>query len=263
MAARSSPSSPDYYARLDVPPSASQEEIRTAYWQKARETHPDRNPDDPRAAERFRKIQTAYRTLRDPEQRAQYDQARASVRPTRPKGLTVNLQAPAGCGGYLWRVFAGLVAVGLFLVLEALDVWAASTWTILGAVGIASLVAGGIAVWVASQFPEEAHDAVLHMGTDRLVMQADGRTVLRVPWAEVTAVSLHGEGWTLVLEAGSDATPRTAPLPPILTAVQRETDRIVLRFDLSDTDVTRDALLRYLRTTDAVPFPRSDASPSA
>jgi hypothetical protein len=261
MAARSSASPPNYYARLGVEASASQEEIRAAYRQRARETHPDRNPDDPRAAERFRKVQAAYRVLRDPEQRAQYDRARTSSS-TRPKALTINLQAPAGCGGYLWRVFAGLVAVGLFFVMEALDVWAASTWTILGAIGVASLVAGGIAVWVAAQFPEEAHDAALRMGTDRLVMQADGRTVLRVSWADVTAVSLHGEGWTLVLETTPEATDRTTPLRPILTAVQRETDRTVLRFDLSDTDVTREVLLRYLRTTDAVPFGPNARHPS-
>ncbi|PSQ89226.1 MAG: molecular chaperone DnaJ, partial [Bacteroidetes bacterium QH_2_63_10] len=53
MTDRPDASPSDYYARLGVRPSASREEIRAAYREKARETHPDHNPDDPEAEARF------------------------------------------------------------------------------------------------------------------------------------------------------------------------------------------------------------------
>ncbi|HKL88847.1 MAG TPA: J domain-containing protein [Salinibacter sp.] len=254
---RSNASPPNYYARLGVRPSASASEIRDAYREKARETHPDRNPDDPQAAERFQKVKKAYQVLRDPERRAHYDDTRAARRRV-PDGLTINQQAPAGCGGYLWRVLAGMLAFGIFLILEVMDVWATDNlWTLTLGVGIASGIAGIIAVLVAWQFPDEATDVMVRFTQNRVLMRADGRTTFRIDWADVSAVHLREEGWTVQMVVDRASVRALRPVPPVMTEVEHRRHETAIWLDLSDTDVPREVLLSFLRTTATIPFPHS------
>ncbi|MGH7476871.1 MAG: molecular chaperone DnaJ [Longimicrobiales bacterium] len=66
----------DYYQTLGVNEAASGEEIKKAYRKLAKQYHPDANPNDPQAAERFKEVGEAYAVLSDPEKRKQYDQMR-------------------------------------------------------------------------------------------------------------------------------------------------------------------------------------------
>lgn len=63
----------DYYKLLNVNKTASQDEIKKAYRKLAREYHPDVNPDDPNAEEKFKDINEAYQVLSDQEKREKYD----------------------------------------------------------------------------------------------------------------------------------------------------------------------------------------------
>lgn len=66
----------DYYSVIGVPASATQDEIKKQYRKLAAKHHPDKNPNDPKAAERFKEISEAYQVLGDAEKRKQYDQMR-------------------------------------------------------------------------------------------------------------------------------------------------------------------------------------------
>src|SRR5687768_2423102 len=63
----------DLYQRLGIKRGASDEEIKKAYRSLAKQLHPDRNTDNPKAAERFAKVTQAYDLLSDKDKRAQYD----------------------------------------------------------------------------------------------------------------------------------------------------------------------------------------------
>lgn len=78
----------DYYQVLGVPEDADQDTIKKTYRRLARRYHPDKNPGDKEAEERFKEISAAYQVLSDPEKRQQYDQMRQMA------------TAGAGAGGF-------------------------------------------------------------------------------------------------------------------------------------------------------------------
>ena len=64
----------DYYKILGVPRGSSADEIKSAYCKLAMQYHPDRNPGDKQAEDRFKEINEAYQVLSDPQKRPRYDQ---------------------------------------------------------------------------------------------------------------------------------------------------------------------------------------------
>ena len=67
----------DYYKAIGVPKDASQGDIKKAYRRLARELHPDKNPGDAKAENKFKEVSEAYDVLSDPTRRKEYDEARA------------------------------------------------------------------------------------------------------------------------------------------------------------------------------------------
>ena len=79
----------DPYSTLGVPRGASEAEIKKAYRKLAKELHPDRNKDNPKAAERFSQVTNAYDLLTDKDKRARFDRGEidAEGNPTAPFGF--------------------------------------------------------------------------------------------------------------------------------------------------------------------------------
>lgn len=79
----------DPYQTLGVPKGASEKDIKSAYRKLAKELHPDRNKDNPKAAERFSDVTKAYDLLSDKDKRAQFDRGEidADGNPTMPFGM--------------------------------------------------------------------------------------------------------------------------------------------------------------------------------
>lgn len=84
----------DYYKILGINRNASEDEIKRAYRKLALKYHPDRNPNNKQAEERFKEVNEAYQVLGDPQKRARYDQLGESYTRWQQRG------AP---GGFNWE----------------------------------------------------------------------------------------------------------------------------------------------------------------
>lgn len=96
----------DFYDLLGVRRGASSAELRRAFQKQARLIHPDLNPGDPVAADRFRAVSRAFEVLSDPQRRAEYDrgerpvEARSSVPDLGFEGFDFSAEIRAGGAGF-------------------------------------------------------------------------------------------------------------------------------------------------------------------
>jgi molecular chaperone DnaJ len=117
----------DYYAALGVPKDAPTADIKKAYRKLATTLHPDKNPDDKAAEDRFKEVSEAYDVLSDDTKRREYDEARSlfgagGLHGGFPGGggqgvpfdLSDLLGRTGGAGGGLGDAFTGMFGGGLF-----------------------------------------------------------------------------------------------------------------------------------------------------
>jgi len=95
----------DLYSELNVARGASEADIKKAYRKLAKELHPDKNKDNPKATERFSKVTRAYDILTDKDKRAQYDRGEIDEEgnPRMPFGYGGGGARPGGGGGGPFR----------------------------------------------------------------------------------------------------------------------------------------------------------------
>jgi DnaJ-class molecular chaperone len=90
----------DYYKILEIPRTATPEQVQKAYRKLARKYHPDMNPDDRAAKEKFQKVQQAYDVLNDAQKRQMYDQFGSDFESMGGAGPGGGWRAAQGGGGF-------------------------------------------------------------------------------------------------------------------------------------------------------------------
>jgi DnaJ-class molecular chaperone len=113
----------DPYSTLGVARGASEADIKKAYRKLAKELHPDRNKDNPKASERFSQVTSAYDLLSDKDKRARFDRGEidGEGNPASPFGAGFGGGArPGGAGGFRSQDFGGAEGVDVSDIFEGL-----------------------------------------------------------------------------------------------------------------------------------------------
>jgi len=112
----------DPYSILGVTRGASEKDIKSAYRKLAKELHPDKNKDNPKASERFSDITKAYDLLSDKDKRAQFDRGEIDMEgnPQMPFGMGGGRRGPGGMGGGARGGFGGGEEVDLSDLFEGI-----------------------------------------------------------------------------------------------------------------------------------------------
>ena len=97
----------DYYATLGVAQSATAKEITKAYRKLARQYHPDTNPNNAAAEEKFKEVSSAYDVLGDEEKRKEYDEVRRSGSSGGGFRMDPNFSGGEGFGDIFSQMFGG------------------------------------------------------------------------------------------------------------------------------------------------------------
>lgn len=168
----------DFYAVLGVSASASQDEIKKQYRKLASRYHPDKNPNDAKAADRFKEISEAYQVLGDAERRKQYDQMR-------------QLGAFGGFGGARpgARPGAGSTPGGTNFHFEDFDIGG------LGGLGdiFSSMFGGGATGKTRSRGPERGQDIEMQLEVPFRVAALGGKVPVEIEVNE-ECPTCHGSG---------------------------------------------------------------------
>lgn len=110
----------DPYTTLGVARGASEKDIKSAYRTLAKEHHPDRNADNPKAAERFNEISRAYELLSDKDKRAQFDRGEIDIDGNPAMGFGYGAGGPGGGFGGAQRGFRADDGVDIGDIFEGL-----------------------------------------------------------------------------------------------------------------------------------------------
>lgn len=246
------PSSSDYYERLGIADTADADKVRKAYRSVAQRTHPDRNPNDPKAAIRFRRIREAYEVLSDEDARARYDQQRRSR--VQSTGLTAVPRLQAGCMAYAaWRVLVGIIAAAIFVAMEMAGLWElkdaeSTTYVILAAV----VIAGGLAFLAAYSFEDEASDYEIRFQREDVTVYVQGHPWARIRWEDVHRLVVNPENQTVELRVSPRAAEPVRVQLPVIRAVTPADGEVRILLDLSGTDLPAAAVHRFAQTVDGV-----------
>ena len=173
----------DFYAVLGVSASATQDDIKKQYRKLAARYHPDKNPNDAKAADRFKEISEAYQVLGDAERRKQYDQMRQLGAFGGFGGARSGARPGAGAPGA-----GGFPSVGIFHF-EDFDIGG------LGGLGdiFSSMFGGGTGPRARSRGPERGQDVEMQLDVPFRVAALGGKVPVELEVNE-ECPTCHGSG---------------------------------------------------------------------